>query len=100
MELIYHFIVSINFITNTPNVISFLIVIYYFLNLYWDLNQKEEFNLLIKLGISIFGLCTKIYSFFGFIFLLYILDYYMENQEHLFKKISDNEDENAIIYQK
>jgi hypothetical protein len=91
---------SINFITNTPNLISFLIVVYYFLNLYWDLNQKEEFNLLIKLGISIFGLCTKIYSFFGFIFLLYILDCYMENQEHLFEKISDNEDENAIIYQK
>jgi hypothetical protein len=91
---------SITFLANSPNAISLMAVVYYFLNLWWDLIQKGEFNLLIKLGISIFGLCTKIYSFFGFIFLLYILDYYMENQEHLFKKISDNEDENAIIYQK
>lgn len=90
----------INILLNSPIVISFLALIYYILNLCWDLIQEEEFNLLIKLGISIFGICSKIYSFVCFIFLLYILDYYIKNQEHLFVKISDNEEENAIIDQK
>ena len=90
----------INFISNSPIIISFLSVLYYSLNLWWDLIKKEEFNLLIKVGISILGICSKVFSFLGFIFLLYILDYYMKNQEHLFKKISDNEDENTIINQK
>jgi len=92
-------IYSLNFITNCPIIIISLSVMYFILSLLWDLLQKEEFNLLIKLGVSIFGFSTKIYSFFSFIFLLCILDYYMKNHEHLFEKISDKDEENAIIYQ-
>ena len=90
----------INFINNSPVVISFLSVVYYSLNLWWDLIQKEKFNLFIKVGISILGICSKVFSFLCFIFLLFILDHYIKNQEHLFKNLSDNEDESAIIYQK
>lgn len=90
----------LNYLNNSPIVIIYLSVIYFFLSLLWDLLQKEEFNLLIKLGVSIFGFSTKIFSFFSFIFLLCILDYYMKNHEHLFEKISDKDEENAIINQK